>query len=101
MRYIVSAESKSLFNYGIRTKKIFRPTQPWTFQGAGNQKNPDSDVGWVWDSRNKGPVAGRTSDIRNETPGPLVRNESGDRNLDFEPEIKVYFRGRRNPTPDG
>ena len=56
---------------------------------------------WVWDSRNKGPVAGRTSDIRNETPGPLVRNESGDRNLDFEPEIKVYFRGRRNPTPDG
>ena len=31
MRYIVSAESKSLFNYGIRTEKIFRPTQPWTF----------------------------------------------------------------------
>ena len=51
---------------------------------------------WVWDSRNKGPVAGRNSDIRNETPGPLVRNESGDRNLDFE----VYFRGRRNLTPD-
>ena len=56
---------------------------------------------WVWDSRNKGPVAGRNSDIRNETPGPLVRNESGDRNLDFEPEIKVHFWGRRNPTPDG
>ena len=36
---------------------------------------------WVWDSRNKGPVAGRTSDIRNETPGPLVRNESGGRNF--------------------
>ena len=51
---------------------------------------------WVWDSRNKGPVAGRTSDIRNETPGPLVRNESGDRNLDFE----VYFRGRRNLSPE-
>ena len=45
MRYIVSAESTSLFNYGIRTEKIFRPTQPWTFRGAGNQKNPDSDVG--------------------------------------------------------
>ena len=43
MRYIVSAESKSLFNYGIRTEKIFRPTQPWTFRGAGNQKNPDWD----------------------------------------------------------
>ena len=46
---------------------------------------------WVWDSRNKGPVAGRTSGIRNETPGPLVRNESGDRNLDFEPEIKCVY----------
>ena len=45
MRHIVSAESKSLFNYGIRTEKIFQPTQPWTFRGAGNQKNPDSDVG--------------------------------------------------------
>ena len=56
-------------------------------------------LAWVWDSRNKGPVVGRNSDIRNETPGPLVRNESGDRNLDFEPEIKIYFRGRRNPTP--
>ena len=53
----------------------------------------------VWDSRNNGPVAGRNSDIRNETPWQLVRNESGDPNLDFEPEIKVYFRGRRNPTP--
>ena len=55
----------------------------------------------VWDNRNKGPVTGWKSDIRNETPGPLVRNEYGDRNLDFEAEIKVYFRGRRNPTPDG
>ena len=36
---------------------------------------------WVWDSRNKGPVVGRNSDIRNETPGPLVRNESGGRNF--------------------
>ena len=46
MLYIVTAESKSLFNYGIRTDKIFRPTQSWTFRGAGNQKNPDSDVGF-------------------------------------------------------
>ena len=101
MRYIVTAESKSLFNYGIRTEKIFRPTQPWTFRGAEIRKIRTAMWAWVWDSRNKGPVAGRTSDIRNETPGPLVRNESGDRNLDFEPEIKVYFRGRRIPTPDG
>ena len=27
---------------------------------------------WVWDSRNKGPNAGRNLDIRNETPGPLT-----------------------------
>ena len=43
VRYIVTAESKSLFNYGNRTEKIFWPTQPWTFRGAGNQKKPDWD----------------------------------------------------------
>ena len=44
MRYIVTAESKSLFNYGNRTEKIFWPTQPRTFRAAGNQKNPDWDI---------------------------------------------------------
>ena len=43
MHCIVTAESKSFFNYGNRTEKIFRPTQPWTFRGAGNQKNLDWD----------------------------------------------------------
>ena len=50
---------------------------------------------WVWDSRNKDPVAGRNSDIRNETPGPLVRNEFGDRN----PRLKSIFGDAETRPP--
>ena len=82
-------------------KRYFGRRNHGHFEGPEIRKIRTAMWTRVWDSRNKGPVAGRNSDIRNETPGPLVRNESGDRNLDFEPEIKVYFRGRRNPTPDG
>ena len=61
------------------------------FEGTEIGKIRTAMWAWVWDSRNKSPVAGRNSDIRNETPGPLVRNKLGDRNLDFKPEIKVCF----------
>ena len=75
MRYIVSAESKSLLNYGNRTEKII-PADA-TMDISRGWKSEKSGLGflavwaWVWDSRNKGPVAGRNSDIRNETPEPL------------------------------
>ena len=48
MRYIVTAKSKSLFKYGIRTEKIFRPTQPGHFEGPEIRKIrtwSSSDVG--------------------------------------------------------
>ena len=64
---------------------------------------------WVWDSRNKGPVVGRNSDIRNETPGgwlemnpevvisgtqkPDTRwlNHFRPRKLNFDPGIKSVY----------
>ena len=39
MRYIVSAESKSLFNYGNRTEKIFRPTTMDISRGRKSEKS--------------------------------------------------------------
>ena len=62
-------------------KRYFGGRNHGHFEGPEIRKIRTAMWAWVWDSRNKGPVAGRTSDIRNETPGPLVRNESGGRNF--------------------